>query len=182
MSMPLAEYFTADMVRALPDDGKRYETVHGELLVSPSPRIAHQAVLINLFLEIGTYLKDHGIRGAFCVDADISWSPDTLVQPDLFVADPDEVRRAASWDDVQTLYLAVEILSPSSLRADRFVKRRLYQEQRIPAYWVIDIDNRLVEAWTPGAIFPVVEHGRLTWRHPALDLDCVIELADLFRN
>ena len=35
--MPLApEYFTADMVRAIPDDGKRYELVWGELLVTPA--------------------------------------------------------------------------------------------------------------------------------------------------
>ena len=32
-------YYTADMVRALPDDGKRYETVHGELLVTPAPSV-----------------------------------------------------------------------------------------------------------------------------------------------
>ena len=57
--------------------------------------------------------------------------------------------------------LAVEILSPSSLRADRFTKRHLYQEQRIPAYWVIDIDNRLVEVWTPEAHAPVIERERL---------------------
>ena len=39
MAMPLThDYFTADMVRALPDDGKRYELVDGELLVTPAPQ------------------------------------------------------------------------------------------------------------------------------------------------
>ena len=38
MGMAAPAYYTADMVRALPDDGKRYETVHGELLVTPAPR------------------------------------------------------------------------------------------------------------------------------------------------
>ena len=28
------DFYTADMVRAIPDDGNWYETVHGELLVS----------------------------------------------------------------------------------------------------------------------------------------------------
>jgi hypothetical protein len=37
MGMAAPTYFTADMVRALPDDGNRYETVHGELLVTPAP-------------------------------------------------------------------------------------------------------------------------------------------------
>jgi len=29
--------WTAEMVRALPDDGKRYEVIDGELFVTPSP-------------------------------------------------------------------------------------------------------------------------------------------------
>ena len=48
MAMPLATYFSADAVRALPDDGNRYETVHGELLVTPAPGGFHQLVLIRL--------------------------------------------------------------------------------------------------------------------------------------
>jgi Uma2 family endonuclease len=84
-----------------------------------------------------------------------------------------------SWADLQTLHLVVEILSPSSLRADRFTKRRLYQEQRVPAYWIFDVDNRQVEIWTPEALFPVVERERMVWRHPAASSDCVIDLATL---
>jgi Uma2 family endonuclease len=103
------------------------------------------------------------------------------VQPDLFVADPEEIRRADDWSDVQTLYLVVEVLSPSSLRADRFTKRRLYQEQRIPVYWIVDVDNRQVEAWTPDALFPTVERERLAWRHPGARSECVVQLPELFR-
>jgi Uma2 family endonuclease len=181
MSMPAVVYYTADMVRALPEDGNRYETVHGELLVSPSPRFMHQVVLQRLVLLLGRYLDDEGFEGLFAVDADISWGPDLLVQPDLFVADPEEMHRSKDWSDVQTLHLVVEILSPSSLRADRFTKRRLYQEQGIAPYWVIDIENRQAEVWTPEALFPVVEHKRLVWRHPAANVECVVELAQLFR-
>jgi len=36
MAVPL--YYSAEMVRALPEDRKRYETVHGELLVTPARR------------------------------------------------------------------------------------------------------------------------------------------------
>jgi len=37
MGMAAPVYYSAEMVRNLPDDGKRYETVHGELLVTPAP-------------------------------------------------------------------------------------------------------------------------------------------------
>lgn len=46
MAMVAPTYHTADMVRALPDDGNRYEVVHGELLVtrgSPGPAPAGPA-------------------------------------------------------------------------------------------------------------------------------------------
>jgi hypothetical protein len=35
-------FYTDEMVRALPEDGNRYETVHGELLLTPAPRYDHQ--------------------------------------------------------------------------------------------------------------------------------------------
>ena len=180
MSMPLAEYFTAADVRALPDDGKRYETVHGELLVTPAPGGFHQIVLAALFRAIDGYLAAHNISQLLWSPADMSWGDDTLVQPDLFVAELDAFRRSRRWADVRTLHLVVEAISPSSAKADRFTKRRLYQEQRIPTYWIVDIEQRHVEVWTPDALFPVIERERVVWRHPALGTDCVIELRALF--
>jgi Uma2 family endonuclease len=180
MSMPLTSYFTADAVRALPDDGKRYETVHGELLMTPAPGGQHQPLLGDLYLVLGNYLAANGIRGLLFSPADISFGDDTLVQPDLFVADCAAFYRSGNWSDVRTLHLVVEIISRSSVKADRTTKRRLYQEQRIPAYWVVDIDQRQVEVWTPDAFFPVIEREQLTWRHPALDTSCMVDLVRLF--
>src|SRR5881397_1368001 len=37
MGMVAPLYYTAEMVRTLPEDRNRYETVHGELLVTPPP-------------------------------------------------------------------------------------------------------------------------------------------------
>jgi len=182
MSMPLANYFTADAVRALPEDGKRYETVHGELLVTPAPGGLHQFILDRLFVEIWRYLEVRGIEEALTSPADISFSDDTLVQPDFFVADLSRFRQTWKWSDIGPLHLAVEVISPSSARADRFTKRRLYQEQRIPTYWVVDVEARQVEVWTPDAHFPVIERERLTWRHPAVGAARVVELSRLFRG
>jgi Uma2 family endonuclease len=180
MSMPLANYFTAADLRAMPDDGKRHEIVHGELLVTPAPGGQHQPVLGDLHLALGNYLAAHGVRGVLFSPADISYGDDTLVQPDLFVADCTAFYQSGNWADVRTLYLVVEILSPSSVKTDRFTKRRLYQEQRIPAYWIVDIEQRQVEAWTPDALFPVIERERLTWRHPEIGDACVVDLGKLF--
>jgi Uma2 family endonuclease len=181
MSMPATDYFTADDVRALPDDRNRYETVHGDLLVTPAPGGLHQRVLDRLQFVIANYLALHHIEDLVRSPADLSWgSADTLVQPDLFVADCSAFNQSFRWDDIRDVHLVVEVVSPSSAVSDRGAKRRLYQEHAVSQYWVIDNDQRHVEIWTPHALFPVIERERLVWRHPAITDDCVVELARIF--
>lgn len=158
-----APFYTAAMVRALPDDGRRYETVFGELLVSPAPRVVHQRVVSRLAVALGTYLKRERVGELFTSPSDISWRPDVLVQPDLFVA-PLEETRTNEWGQIQTLLLAVEVLCPSSVRADRVLKRKLYQSVGVRVYWVVDPDHGQVEVWTPGIHFPATERTRLVWQ------------------
>jgi Uma2 family endonuclease len=177
--MAAPTYWTADMVRALPDDGKRYETVHGELLVSPAPRAWHQEVASRLHVALRLYLQAHPVGHLFASPADISWSEDTLVQPDLFVV-PLEQARTLDWARIRDLRLVIEVLSPSTSRHDRFTKRRLYQEVGIPLFWIVDPDAHAVEVWTPVALFPTVERERVTWE-PGGAPPFALELAELFR-
>jgi Uma2 family endonuclease len=178
MAAPI--YYTADMVRALPDDGNRYEVVHGELLVTPAPRGVHQLLVTRLVTALANYLEREPVGTALVAPADISWGrEDVLVQPDVFVV-PGRVGMNLEWPDVRGLLLAVEVLSPSSVRADRFVKRRAYQEQAVPLYWIVDADERQVEIWAPDAQLPEVERVRLQW-HPAGAAQAfALSLADLF--
>jgi Uma2 family endonuclease len=178
MGMPVT-YYTADMVRALPDDGQRYEVVHGELLVTPAPRAWHQEIVGRVFEAVRVYLRDQGVGHALMSPADISWTDDTLVQPDVFVVDLAEAR-TLDWARMKTLLVVVEVLSPTTARADRFTKRRLYQEVGVPTYWIVDPERRCVEVWTPEATVPLVEHETVTW-HPAGAAEALaIDLAALF--
>lgn len=180
MGMPATTFYTADMVRALPDDGNRYETVHGELLVTPAPRALHQRIVRRLVVALDKYLTDHPVGEVWASPADISWGPDTLVQPDVFVVDLAEAR-TLDWSRMKHLLLAIEVLSPSSLRADRFAKRRLYQEVGVATYWIVDADGRTVEIWTPGATLPIHERETVTWQPAGADEDFVLEIGELFK-
>ena len=73
------------------------------------------------------------------------------------------------------------MLSPSSTRADRFTKRRLYQEVGVPVYWAVDADEKHVEVWTPEATFPTVQRERVTWQPAGAHAPFVLELSELFR-
>ena len=167
MGMAAPTYYTAEMVRALPEDGNRYETVHGELLVTPAPRADHQYVL-----------RRYPVGKVFMSPADISWAPDVLVQPDLFVVDLEEAG-TFDWKRMTTLLLATEVLSPSTRRYDRFTKRGAYQEHNVLAYWIVDIESRAAEVWTPRATAPLPVSDRLVWHPVGAPEPLIVPLIDI---
>jgi len=178
--MAALTYYTADMVRALPDDGQRYEVVHGELLVTPSPRAIHQLVVQRLTVALSLYVGRHGMGQVFTAPPDISWGPETLVQPDVFVVDVAEAR-TLDWRRMRHLLLAVEVLSHSTARADRFAKRRLYQEVGVSTYWIVDPERRCVEVWTPDATLPTIEEEAVHWHPVGAAAPLRISLGELFK-
>ena len=181
MAMPITRHFTAADLAAMPDDGQRYEIVRGELLVTPAPRDLHQLIVTRLFGELWEYLKPHGLADQLVTaPADITFANDTVLEPDLFVADTSALLRSRKWTDVTTLFLVVEVISRSTTRNDRTTKREEYQRHGVPHYWIVDGDQRQVEVWTPDAQAPVIERERILWRHSAIADECVIDLVKLF--
>ena len=179
MGMVAPVYYSAEMVRAISDDGKRYETVRGELLVTPAPTAWHQEIVDRLRDVLKPFLREHAAGHLFSAPADISWGPDILVQPDLFVVRLEQAQ-TFDWSKMQDLLLSIEVLSPSTSRYDRFTKRRLYQDVGIPLYWIVDPEQHSVEVWTPTATFPVLEKERLVWEPKGVGARCVVELEELF--
>jgi len=174
MPQPMAGWTVAGVLR-LPDDGKRYEVVDGELLVSPAPSLPHQRALGALYRRLYPFVETHGLGCVLHSPADIEFDDRTLVQPDLFVAPLIEGRQPRSWKEIRSLVLAVEVLSPSTARADRQIKRRRYQRHGVAEYWIVDLDARLVERWRPADERPEILAERLEWRPmgetPPLEID-----------
>ena len=77
------------------------------------------------------------------------------------------------------LDLAVEVLSPSTARADRQVKRRLYAELA-DEYWIVDLDGRVVERWRAGDERPEILADRLAWQPAADATPLELDLAEYF--
>lgn len=180
MPMPARHYYRPADLLDFPEDGNKYEVVHGELLVTPAPRMLHQLIVGRLDRLIGAYLEGQSVGICF-PGGDVFGGSDSLVIPDLLVVGMSDVRRM-DWRAVRSIPLVVEVLSASSHRQDRFTKRRLYQEIRVPLYWLADADAKLVEVWTPEAQFPRVEHERIRWQPEGADVGLEIELGELFRE
>lgn len=121
MPHPIADWTVAQVLE-LPDDGNRYEVVDGERLVSPAPSLPHQEAVQAVYQRVRPLVDTHQLGRVLLSPADIEFDERTLVQPDLFVAPLVDGRRPRSWKDIRTLLLAVEVLSPTTARADRHVK------------------------------------------------------------
>lgn len=130
---PTAGEWTVDMLRDLPDDGRRYELLDGVLLVSPAPAPRHQLAAANLF-ELLNEARPAGHRVFF---APVDWQPDerTSLEPDLLIISRDAYHETGTID---TPVAVLEITSPSTARIDRTAKMDRYAQGGIAQYWVVD--------------------------------------------
>jgi Uma2 family endonuclease len=172
MAMPAetARHWTArevrELIAAAPLATPRYELVGGELLVTPGPGAFHQRAVVKLIVALDAYLERERIGRVITSPSDVELEPEFVTQPDVFVVPMAEwLRVVTEGMPIRELLLAIEVLSPSSSRHDRVRKRPLYQ-RHVPDYWIVDLDARLFERWTPGDERPEVITETLLW-HPA---------------
>jgi len=164
MSMPtLKRQWTVADLSDLPDDSNRYEVIDGELFVTPSPSWPHQTAVMELYTLLAAHVTAYELGDAFVAPADVVFSARRGVQPDLFVVPPFGGKRPTAFDQVKRLMLAVEIISPSTARADRVKKRFLYRDEGVPEYWIVDLDARAIERSTPTESRPEVIDERFIW-------------------
>ena len=173
-------HWTVDMVQALPDDGRRYEVIDGELFVTPSPSYDHQEAVLALAVRLRGYLAAHRAGHAVIAPRDVQFGRDTAVQPDVFVVPLIGGRRPETSEEAGRPLLAVEVLSPNSARADRGRKRALYQRQGIPEYWIVDLDARVIERWRPGDERPEILSERISWQPEGAGEPLTIELPEFW--
>jgi Uma2 family endonuclease len=134
--------WTYEQLLELPDDGKRYEIIDGELIELPSPSPAHQFVLY----ELGGVLREKVVRPGLgrvaIAPFDFRLPDGGMVQPDILVyLRPERRGRRVPIRQV-TPDLVIEILSPSTQDRDLGRKAEIYASLGIQEYWPVDIENR----------------------------------------
>lgn len=189
MGMPaVAKHsWTAADVRALMDEARpwpRHELLDGELLVTNAPTVAHQIAVSDLLAALHGYCARHGIGLAFTSPSDLELAPESIMQPDVFVVPArvvpnDEPMR---WADVTTLLLAVEVLSPSTMRVDRVRKRDFYLANRVEEYWIVDLDSRVIERWRPAHSRPDILREEVVWSPAGAAASFVLDVRDFFER
>ena len=144
---------------ALPDDGKRYEVLDGRLCVTPAPGRKHQRVVLRLATLLDAHVTVNALGEVDIAPFDVVLGDRNVVQPDIIFVSTDQLPSFSHRGLEGAPTLAVEVLSPSTTRADRNTKLEIYARHGVPYYWIVDPDARAIDVHVrAGTSYRTPEH------------------------
>jgi len=144
MRAPQIEVFTAADYREMPDDGRRYQLIEGELIMAPAPGTFHQFIQVNLVRILSSYLFQHPVGQLLSAPCDVYLDDQNVYQPDLLYVAAEHTARIREDGVYGAPDLVVEILSPSSAAVDRR-KRAHFAAAGTVEFWQIDPALRQIQ-------------------------------------
>ena len=141
----MKDRFTRADYDRLPE-GFPAQLVEGLLVKEPSPTYGHMCFQNRLHARL---LALVGPERAMPAPSDVGIDEFNVYQPDLLV-----LRTPPSFEvrDVGIPLLAVEILSPSTARRDRMVKRRRLLAAGVEEVWIVDPVAKSVEVYDASGV------------------------------
>lgn len=142
--------WTSQDLELLPDDGKRYEIVDGELYVSRQPHLYHQIAIGKVFYLLESWSNEAQL-GLPVITPGVIFSEDDDVVPDVIWISYKQLAVAYEKDGKlhRSSELVIEVLSPgvSNSRRDREVKLKLYSRHEAQEYWIVNWQERSLEVY-----------------------------------
>jgi Uma2 family endonuclease len=132
---------------SLPDDGRRYEIIEGELYEMPAPSWAHSTVIANLISALIPLVVRLGGRWR-TAPLDVFFQGADPVQPDIIVLLPESQAHPSERGVEGPPDVLIEVLSPSNRGHDLLTKRSLYARAGVREYWLVDPEARTIEILT----------------------------------
>ncbi|WP_229720194.1 Uma2 family endonuclease [Oceanobacillus neutriphilus] len=135
------------------DEGERLELIDGDIFnMSPAPSRRHQQVLRELSTAFSIFLREKECEVFFApfdvrllVDNKQDNDINNVVQPDLAIVCDQEKLDDKGCNGSPDMI--IEILSPASIKLDRWIKYQLYEEAKVKEYWLVDPVNESVEIY-----------------------------------
>jgi len=130
------------------NDPFQYELLDGELVKKNAPTPWHQRLSRLLLRQIDTHVTEKQLGEVFYSPIDVFLNDYNAPQPDLVFVSEAKKNLVTNDGIMGVPDLVVEIISPSSIRRDRFDKRGIYERFAIPEYWIADPQNQEIEVYT----------------------------------
>jgi Uma2 family endonuclease len=167
--MNVFEKFTSADLELMPDDGKRYEVIEGELYVSRSPGYEHQYTCGRLFRFLDEWNDESRLGIVLCAPGLVLAEDDDVI-PDVIWISKEKFERArdAAGHFVIAPELVIEVLSPGkpNEERDRKTKLKLYSRRGVQEYWIVNWMTQQIEVYRR-------ESGRLKQTETLLNQDTI---------
>lgn len=151
----------------LPEDGRRYELLEGDLAVTPAPSPLHQRVSKRLQRQLEAYFETRGLGEVFNAPVDVILTPHDVVQPDLVVVG--QAAQVSNRGIEGAPLLVVEVLSPTTRERDRTIKASRYSALGVMHYWILDPEAQRLECYVLEGnryVLRAQGEGQTTLTHP----------------
>jgi len=132
---------------AFPEDGKRYEIIEGDCLMSPAPRTKHQDISFRLTSFLYRHLQKSRQGRAFAAPTDVILSDINIVQPDILVVLAARTSIITEKNIQGAPDIVIEIISETSRKTDEITKKKLYERYGVSEYWIVDPELALVKIY-----------------------------------
>lgn len=147
MPQPAFKPFTADEYFELPENGKHYQLIAGDLFMSPSPNTRHQRLVRALVVPLSRHADERRLGEVFVAPFDVQLTDVDVYQPDICFYSNERAGRITEQGARGAPDLVVEILSPSTAKNDRGPKLRQYGQSGVVELWMIDPDANTVAVY-----------------------------------
>jgi Uma2 family endonuclease len=149
--MPIDTRLTYEDLCELPYDGKRYEIIEGDLIVTAAPRILHQKVVTRLSHYLLAFVEGNDLGQVFVAPVDVVFSEFDVVEPDIIYISKQRAAILTEKNVQGAPDLVVEVLSEWTAKIDRTAKLKLYAKYGVPEYWVLETQPISADIYRGGA-------------------------------
>ncbi len=127
-------------------EGAPYQLIGGELIMTPAPTPYHQRVAQMLNREL-LKLQEEKIGEVLFSPIDVYLSETETYQPDLIFIASERLNIIGESKIEGAPDLVVEILSPGTAYYDLKHKMKLYEQQGVREYWIVDPMEQSIEVY-----------------------------------
>lgn len=142
--------WTEEELQSLPDDGFIHEVVDGELVMSPENNFQHENICIRLSAALHNYNETNKLGVVLGSSAGYWMSNRNCRAPDVSFIRSERLKQAGFTTSTQRFFpgapdLAIEILSPNSMRREMDDRLRDFFASGTQIVWLINPELEAVE-------------------------------------
>ena len=171
---------TADELLRMPDDGKRYELIEGELIEMAPAGSRHGEIAASVVIVLGHYVRKNDLGTIFAAETGflLRYDPDTVRAPDAAYIVKDRLpREGVPFGFMDTIPdLVVEVVSPNDRAGQVQEKIEQWIEHGVKLVWVAYPECRSIMVYRSLNEVHVLHEGDVLTGDPVLpDFTCPVD-------